>query len=232
MNKARPIPIGAMKVDLCFSAANMKMQKMSIAVKNISMKTPRLIEVPGLRRVRTASGPGKVADTTPAADMAPNNCARMSSAAVSHGRAPMRAIATVTFTNLSVQNSEGMYESHGRPAQIGGLWIARSRWLTAGLKRPPETRKKTQTLTVKEKPNASEMYINDDMSMLLFEAARRLLAVCVAAKAKKRNRNVPMNSPKNEMSRWRVLFGSHPSARLSPGRFGSSVYVGFISGKT
>jgi hypothetical protein len=33
--------------------------------------------------------------------MAPNNCARISSAPVSQGRAPMRAIATVTFTSKS-----------------------------------------------------------------------------------------------------------------------------------
>ena len=69
------------------------------------------------------------------------------------------------------------------------------------MKRPPLTRKNTQTLTARENPNASEMYIKDDMSILRFDAARRLLAVCVAANAKKRNRNVPMNSPKNEMSK-------------------------------
>ena len=98
--------------------------------------------------------------------------------------------------------------------------------LTAGLKSPPLTRKKIQTLTASENPNASEMYINDPISMS--RLPRRLLAVCVAAKAKKRNRKVPMNSPKKARSRWRVLFGSHRSARSSPGRAGSSVYVGFI----
>ena len=98
--------------------------------------------------------------------------------------------------------------------------------LTAGLKSPPLTRKKIQTLTASENPNASEMYINDPISISWLP--RRLLAVCVAAKAKKRNRKVPMNSPKKARSRWRVLFGSHRSARSSPGRAGSSVYVGFI----
>lgn len=34
--------------------------------------------------------------------------------------------------------------------------------LTAGLKRPPLIRKKTQALTAKEKPKASEMYNNWD----------------------------------------------------------------------
>jgi hypothetical protein len=45
---------------------------------------------------------------------------------------------------------------------------------------------------------------------------------------------VPTNSPSIEISRWRTLFGSHekPGRRLSPGRFGSSVYVAFIPGKT
>ena len=37
MNKDKPIPIGARKVPLCFSAASMKMVKTSMAVVNISM---------------------------------------------------------------------------------------------------------------------------------------------------------------------------------------------------
>jgi hypothetical protein len=59
-------------------------------------------------------------------------------------------------------------------------------------------RKKIQTLTASEKPNASEMYNSAPKFMGLFP--RRLLATCVAAKAKNRKRKVPTNSPKQEMN--------------------------------
>jgi hypothetical protein len=97
MNKARPMPIGAMKVERCFSAASMKMQKMSCAVKNISMNKPRTADVSGLSVVRTESGPGKSADTTPAAAIAPRICEMIRSAALIQPIAPMRAIAMVTW---------------------------------------------------------------------------------------------------------------------------------------
>jgi hypothetical protein len=104
--------------------------------------------------------------------------------------------------------------------------------LTAGLKRPPLMRKKTQTLTASEKPKAREMYRSEPISMGLL--ARRLLATCVAAKAKNKKRKVPTNSPAKEMKKWRTLFGNHakPDRRGSPGRFGSSVYLDFMPGKT
>jgi hypothetical protein len=90
MNNARPIPIGARNVPLCFSAASMKLfhiqlfgsiplynetyiVKMSCAVKNISIKTPRSKLVFGLvlRVVRISRGPGNNPDTTAAAAIAP-----------------------------------------------------------------------------------------------------------------------------------------------------------------
>lgn len=63
------------------------------------------------------------------------------------------------------------------------------------MKAPPVTRKNAQTLTIKLNPNASEMY-----SKLLVEGsppalAGAVLATCVAAKAKNKNRKVPTNSP-------------------------------------
>jgi len=87
-------------------------------------------------------------------------------------------------------------------------------------------------VTAKEKPNANEMYNNDPTSM--DRVPRRLFATCVPAKAKKRKRKVPTNSPRKEMKRWRALLGSHakPARRDSPGRLGSSVYLGFMPGKT
>jgi hypothetical protein len=90
------MPIGAMKVERCFSAASMKMQKMSCAVKNISMNKPRTVDVSGLSIVRTESGPGKSVDTTPAAAIAPRICEIMRSAALIQPMAPMSAIAMVT----------------------------------------------------------------------------------------------------------------------------------------
>lgn len=61
-----------------------------------------------------------------------------------------------------------------------------------------------------------------------------VFATWVAAKAKVRKSAVPTNSPSIEMNKWRTLFGNQekPGSRFSPGRFGSSVYVGFIPGKT
>jgi len=111
-------------------------------------------------------------------------------------------------------------------------FVKDSRAHTAGLKRPPLIRKKTQTVTASEKPNAKEMYSSDPMSMGL--VPRRLLATCVAAKAKNRKRKVPTYSPAKEMKRWRALFGSHPklARRGSPGRLGSSVYLDFMPGRT
>ena len=69
MKSDSPIPIGARYVALCFSAASMKMVKTNSAVKNISRKTPCAIVVPPPREVDTLSGPGRIAETTPAAAM-------------------------------------------------------------------------------------------------------------------------------------------------------------------
>jgi hypothetical protein len=49
------MPIGAMKVARCFSAASMKMVKTSSAVKNISMKSPRATFVSADNVVATAN---------------------------------------------------------------------------------------------------------------------------------------------------------------------------------
>jgi len=71
MNKESPIPIGARKVPLCFSAASMKMVKTSSEVRNISMNKPRAMDVPPPRVVETLRGPGNKADTTAAEHMDP-----------------------------------------------------------------------------------------------------------------------------------------------------------------
>jgi hypothetical protein len=69
MKRARPMPTGARNVALCFSAASMKMTKTSSAVRNISIKTPWVIVVWPVRVVFTFKGPGKSAETMPAAQI-------------------------------------------------------------------------------------------------------------------------------------------------------------------
>lgn len=71
----RPIPMGAIKVPLCFSAASMKMVKTSSAERNISMKRPCTTEVPPPRFVRTVRGPGNSAEHIAAAVIPPSICA-------------------------------------------------------------------------------------------------------------------------------------------------------------
>lgn len=71
INRARPIPIGAMKVPLCFSAASIKIVKTNSAVRNISMKRPRVIDVPPAKAVPDVTGPGNRAETRAAAVIPP-----------------------------------------------------------------------------------------------------------------------------------------------------------------
>jgi hypothetical protein len=96
------MPIGAMKVARCFSAASMKIVKTSSAVKNISMKRPRATFVSADNVVATANfcqdmhvlvnllandgngeeshTSGNSAATTPALAMAPMICAMKTTA--------------------------------------------------------------------------------------------------------------------------------------------------------
>ena len=96
MNKDRPMPTGAMNVALCFSAASMKIVKTSWAVRNISMKRPRVMEVPILSAVRTSRGPGNSTLTTAAAVMAPRICDTVRSIPRIYVNAPTRHIPSVT----------------------------------------------------------------------------------------------------------------------------------------
>lgn len=83
---------------------------------------------------------------------------------------------------------------------------------------PPLIRKKTQTLTAKLNPKASEIYSNtgifgtpgSDPSGLTAAPAAAVLATCVAVNAKNRNMNVPMNSPTMATKWLRNLFGKKP----------------------
>jgi hypothetical protein len=90
------MPMGARNVALCFSAASMKMVRISKKVRNISMNRPRTTEVSGLNDVRTESGPGNKHDTIAAATIPAKTWARMSSKALSQPMAPTSARAIVT----------------------------------------------------------------------------------------------------------------------------------------
>lgn len=68
------------------------------------------------------------------------------------------------------------------------------------LNSPPETRENTHALTASEKPNAKLIYSSCSgeprASPVPFLALAEMFATCVPAKAKKRNRPVPMYSPR------------------------------------
>jgi hypothetical protein len=72
--------------------------------------------------------------------------------------------------------------------------------VTAGLKSPPDTLKKTHALTARLNPKANAMYVREPALGTwvkppdeLSPPADDALATCVAAKAKKRKRKVPTN---------------------------------------
>lgn len=96
MKSANPMPTGARKVALCFSAASMKMVNINMAVRNISIKTPRVTDVYGFKVVRTASGPGNTACTAAAAAIPATIWVMIRSRAFSHGTPPTSARAIVT----------------------------------------------------------------------------------------------------------------------------------------
>lgn len=76
-------------------------------------------------------------------------------------------------------------------------------------------RKKTQTLTAREKPKAREMYSNwaglAEVGCWIWvdseEGDVEELATWVADRAKKRNRKVPVNSPDMAMKWFRTELG-------------------------
>lgn len=163
----------------------MKMAKTRRAVRNISIKRPRAIEVLSPRVVETFMGPGNRADTTPAEAIDPSICEMKTRSPLNQPTAPMRHMPRVTLRQVSLISSRTGRHVH-----------------TAGLKRPPVMRKKTHAFTASEKPKARLMYskaevlgacVKDPLVPPVLEV--EALATWVAAKAKKRNKKVPVNSP-------------------------------------
>ena len=104
-------------------------------------------------------------DTRPAATIPPSICGMSKRAPRTFGRVPVITIPNVTCVAVS------------EFADYGGGEVGR----TAGLKRPPETLKKTQAVTAREKPKARLMNVS-----CWIEGASggvRVLAIWVAAKA-------------------------------------------------
>lgn len=104
-NNAHPIPTGAIKVPLCFSAASMKIVNTSRNVKNISRKRPLAMDVPPPSVVFTFIGPGRIAETTAAAQMAPSIWEMKTRPARSQVTAPIRAIPSVTYERVMLVNA-------------------------------------------------------------------------------------------------------------------------------
>ena len=96
MKSDSPMPTGATKVALLFSAASMKIVNTSIVVKNISMKTPCAMDVPAPKDVRTLSWPGYKTSTIPAAAMPPMIWEMKIRPPRTHGIAPTRHMPKVT----------------------------------------------------------------------------------------------------------------------------------------
>jgi hypothetical protein len=100
------------------------------------------------------------------------------------------------------------------------------------LKSPPLIRKKTQTLTQRLKPKASAIYSKTlALGSPAGASAAIMLAICVAANAKNKNRNVPTNSPRKAMKWLRTLGGIHD--RPGSGRAGGlSEVLAWVKGRT
>jgi hypothetical protein len=86
--------------------------------------------------------------------------------------------------------------------------------LTAGLKRPPLIRKKTQTLTAREDPNAKDMKTRFIVLGIL-SLTGIADTIWSAVKPMKRKVNVPQNSPAKAMISFRTPFGTKDN-RSSP----------------
>ena len=86
-------------MSLDFSAASMRMMKISSAVRNISIKTPWAIEVPGDKVVLTiAISPGNMQETSAAATIAPRIWAGKRNNPRIHGSLPAVHKPSVTYT--------------------------------------------------------------------------------------------------------------------------------------
>lgn len=155
--------------------------KTSSHVKNISRKRPWALFVPPASAVlKRIVVDGIMARTTAAAAIPPTSWAMKITRDRMAGTTPISQRASVTFCLLSVLLRESIVDV--------------KMVLTAGLKSPPLTRKKTHTFTARLKPNIKEIYSSRCKSGPV-DVMVASLAICVPAKAKKRNKKVPTNSP-------------------------------------
>jgi hypothetical protein len=105
-NNARPIPIGAIKVSLLFSAASIRTTNTSSAVIKASMKTPCAMLVSGDNEVLVAATlPGNIHCTNPPALIAARSCAGRRKSPRSGGSVPPSTKPSVTFDIVSIRAS-------------------------------------------------------------------------------------------------------------------------------
>jgi hypothetical protein len=116
MNNANPTPTGARKVSLLFSAASISTVNTSSHVRNISMKTPCTIDVPGLSVVFTVlMSPGNMHDTRPAAVIPARSCVGMKMIPRVQGSRPARHTPSVTCSCQPVSSSNTLLPSLPSP---------------------------------------------------------------------------------------------------------------------
>jgi hypothetical protein len=168
----------AQKLPLCFSAANMKMVKISSAVSIISMNSPCTTVVPPPKLVCTANGPGNIQLTRAAAVNPPKICTIKSRKPRSHGSAPIRHMPNVTAglkrPPLIRKNTHAL-TAREKPKERAMYWSC------CGLA-----------------PVSSTVRPADD---------RIILAVWQPDSAKNRNRTVPTYSPHMAMKWLRIPSG-------------------------
>ena len=96
------MPIGAINVALCFSAANMNTVKTNSVVRNISINNPCGMDVPPDDFVPTVNGAGNKHETIAAAMMPPRIWTVMRSAPLTQESPPMRHKPSVTREKFNI----------------------------------------------------------------------------------------------------------------------------------
>lgn len=128
--------------------------------------------------------------------------------------------------------------SNSMNARTGGIALTSIiAKVTAGLNRPPDIRKNTQTLTMRLKLNTRAMYkrtlgekpVASPVVVLDSELPAPMLATWVPAKAKNRNMVVPTNSP-TKATKWffalepiHINHGRRITSSVTGGRRGGSL---------
>lgn len=204
------MPIDAKYVERCFSTASMRMTKTSCAVKKTSMKRPRVMLVPPPRTVSTSTGPGYIAATAPAAAIPATSWAGMTRTLRSVDMPPQSQSASVTCPNRQLPSNSHAVQMElyhqGDRVQHQNSTHSRIEQASSNSVERPHVRRQAQS-----ESQQTRMYPAASGAACGFGAG--VCAICVPAKAMKRKRNVPTNSPRTATMLLRVV-----GARCSIGR--------------